>query len=138
MPDRLENFLRNIPLLGGLMDCTWSDHWDSINQLTVIVLLSTAPIWLAALIVFAKGKIHEFPTFMLALHSAVANGTEGASYLCISSTGFGRETFPGLPQENRHASAASRKLLSCLPKALWADYRGAVLRYVWQHRRAGR
>jgi hypothetical protein len=67
-------FLRGIPLFGGLVDCTLQDHWESLRQTAVIVLLSTTPIWLGALIVYSFGVNLEFASFMDALQKTVGNG----------------------------------------------------------------
>jgi hypothetical protein len=67
-------YARVIPLFGGLVDCTWQDHWQSLTQTVVIVLLSTTPIWLGALIVYAGGVTLNFAAYMAALHSTVKNG----------------------------------------------------------------
>jgi len=66
--------VRVIPLFGGLVDCTWQDHWQALTQVIVIVLLSTTPIWLGALIVYAGGVNLNFGAFMAALQSTVKNG----------------------------------------------------------------
>jgi hypothetical protein len=69
------NHARAIPLFGGLVDCTWRDHWDSLTQTFVIVLLSTTPIWLGALIVvYSAGAGLELAAFGTALKSTVKNG----------------------------------------------------------------
>lgn len=60
--------------MGALVDCTWADHWESLRQLTLIVCLSTTPIWLGALIVYAKGEHLELWALRSAFSSMVANG----------------------------------------------------------------
>ena len=67
-------YARAVPLFGGLVDCTWQDHWQSLKQTFVIVLLSTAPIWLGALIVYAEGLNLGVAAYMAALQSTVKNG----------------------------------------------------------------
>jgi len=67
-------FARGIPLLGGLVDCSWQDHWESLRQTAVIVLLSTTPIWLGAVIVYSFGVNLEFASFKDALQNTAGNG----------------------------------------------------------------
>jgi hypothetical protein len=67
-------WVKNLPLVGPLADCTWDDHWESLGQLTVVFGLSTAPIWLGALIVYGTGGDLGYPAFVSALSSMVANG----------------------------------------------------------------
>lgn len=47
--------LRSIPLLGGLVECDRDDHWKAVQQTVVVLLLSTMPVWLGTLIVYALG-----------------------------------------------------------------------------------
>jgi hypothetical protein len=47
--------LRGIPLFGGLVECDLDDHWKAVQQTTVVLLLSTMPVWLGTIIVFALG-----------------------------------------------------------------------------------
>lgn len=74
---RLEYFVnkfRNVPLLGPLMDCDGRDHWDSLGQTLVILVLSTTPITLAALVIFGTGTQMTYAAFGAALGSTIANG----------------------------------------------------------------
>jgi hypothetical protein len=64
----------NSPLLSGLPDCDWSDHWEAFGQTFVVLLFSTAPIWLTALIAYGSGENLTFATFRSAMHGSVANG----------------------------------------------------------------
>lgn len=68
------NYVREFPLLGGLIDCDGRDHWESLGQTTVITILSTAPIWLATLMVFASANHMDVAAFKAALYGTVANG----------------------------------------------------------------
>ncbi len=68
------NRFRWIPLIGGLVDCTVNDHWDSAKQMAVITGLSTAPLWLASLMVFGSGDQLDFAAFKAAVQSPIAHG----------------------------------------------------------------
>lgn len=74
MLKRFQATARNIPLLGGLADCSWDDHWESIRQTFVVLLMSTAPIWLAAIIVYGKGQDLSYPALRAAFVSTIADG----------------------------------------------------------------
>lgn len=60
--------------MGGLVDCDGRDHWESLGQTTVITGLSTAPIWLATLMVFAAAAHMDMPALKAALYGTVAKG----------------------------------------------------------------
>jgi len=49
-------FFRGLPVFGGLADARWRDHREAINEVGVNVLLSTLPIWLGAIFLFAAAK----------------------------------------------------------------------------------
>jgi len=68
------NKVREIPLFGPLMDCDGSDHWESLGQTLVILLLSTTPIWLATLVIFGTGTQMSYAVFWAALYSTITNG----------------------------------------------------------------
>src|ERR1700692_2847508 len=68
------NLVREIPVLGGLVDCSGKDHWDSLGQTTVLFLLSTMPIWLGTLIVYATGENAGFLAFKRAFYSTITHG----------------------------------------------------------------
>ena len=74
MTDEFRNRIREAPLLGGLVDCDWSDHREALGQTFIVLLFSTAPIWLAALIVYGRGTSLKFAAFGAALYGAVSNG----------------------------------------------------------------
>ena len=69
-----QNRLRYFPLLGGLVDCTAKDHWDSLGQLVVITVLSTAPLWLASFMLFGSGPKLDIAAFLAALQEPVSHG----------------------------------------------------------------
>lgn len=66
--------IREIPLLGPLADCDGEDHWQSLGQTIVVVVLSTTPIWLAAIVVFAMGVEISSGAFLSALRGTVSHG----------------------------------------------------------------
>jgi hypothetical protein len=68
------NYMREIPVFGGLVDCDGHDHWESIGETTVLFILSSMPIWLGALIVYATSNKVGLVGWKLALFSTVANG----------------------------------------------------------------
>lgn len=72
--ENLRNILRTIPLLGGLADCDLSDHREALGQTFIVLLFSTAPLWLAALIVYGTGDDLAGSAFLAALKGTVANG----------------------------------------------------------------
>ena len=71
---QFRDYARQVPLLGGLVDCDGADHWDALGQTFVVLLLSTTPIWLAALIIYGSGTNLDYSAFKLAMRSTVANG----------------------------------------------------------------
>lgn len=82
----LEDFLdivREIPIFGGLVDCDRHDHWESLGQTTVLFVLSSMPIWLGTLIVYATGE----KTGCAALKTALL-GTISRGELFMYSTAF--------------------------------------------------
>lgn len=60
--------------MGGLVDCDGSDHWEAVAQTFVVLLFSTAPIWLAAIIVYGSGDDLALSALKAALHGTVAKG----------------------------------------------------------------
>jgi len=56
MASEWKGYAREVPLFGGLVDCDLADHWKALGQTFIVVLISTAPIWLAALVVYGKGN----------------------------------------------------------------------------------
>lgn len=51
-----KDYAREIPVVGGLVDCNGQDHWEALGQTLVLFVLSTMPIWLGTLIVYATGS----------------------------------------------------------------------------------
>lgn len=68
------NYAREIPVFGGLVDCDGRDHWESLGETAVLFTLSSMPIWLGALIVYATTDKVGCMGWRLALFSTVANG----------------------------------------------------------------
>jgi hypothetical protein len=68
------NKVRDIPLLGPLIDCDGSDHWESLGQTLVILLLSTTPIWLATLVIFGTGTEMSYAALWAALYNTITDG----------------------------------------------------------------
>lgn len=66
--------VRRFPLLGGLVDCDGEDHWESIQQTVVIVILSTMPIWLGTIIIVALGDAVSRATLKAAFFSTIFGG----------------------------------------------------------------
>ena len=67
-------YLRGIPLFGGLVDCGARDHWDALCQTFVTLILSTTPIWLATVLLYGMGDNAGYPVLQAAFHSTIANG----------------------------------------------------------------
>jgi len=67
-------FLKRIPLFGGLVDCDREEHWESLGQTVVILLLSGMPIWLATLIVFGTGDRLDYAALEAGFYSTIAQG----------------------------------------------------------------
>lgn len=74
MGEMLRDNVRQIPIFGGLMDCSWQDHWESLGQTTVVLLLSTMPIWLGTIIVYATGDIAGYAGFKASFYGTLAHG----------------------------------------------------------------
>lgn len=69
-----KDYAREVPLFGGLVDCDKSDHWEALGQTTVLFVLSSMPIWLGTLIVYATGEKPGFLGFKIALFSTITRG----------------------------------------------------------------
>src|SRR5258708_33801486 len=72
-----EEFLdvvREVPIFGGLLDCDGHDHWESLGQTTVLFVLSSMPIWLGTLIVYATGEKAGCVAFKAAIFSTITRG----------------------------------------------------------------
>jgi len=66
--------VRRLPLFGGLVDCDGEDHWESLQQTTVILTLSTMPIWLGTFIIVALGDTVSGVAFKAAFYSTIFGG----------------------------------------------------------------
>jgi hypothetical protein len=101
--DEFKSYAREFPVLGGLVDCGGRDHWEALGQTTVLFVLSTMPIWLGTLIVYATGEISSSHGFRMAFDSTIIRGE-----LFMYATAFlapifwialadrpGARTFPG-------------------------------------------
>jgi hypothetical protein len=73
-PKDFLNVVREVPVLGGLVDCDGHDHWESLGQTTVLFVLSSMPIWLGTLIVYATGEKTGCVGFKAALISTISKG----------------------------------------------------------------
>jgi hypothetical protein len=65
---------RRVPLIGGLVDCDGEDHWESLQQTAVILVLSTMPIWLGTIIILALGVPNSGVTWRMAFFSTIFDG----------------------------------------------------------------
>lgn len=72
--EEIRGYAKEFPVLGGLVVCDGRDHWDALGQTTVLFVLSTMPIWLGTLIVYAMGELTGFAGFKCAICSTVARG----------------------------------------------------------------
>jgi hypothetical protein len=70
----IQDKAREFPVLGGLVDCDGRDHWESLGQTTVLFVLSSMPIWLGTLIVYATGEVTGRAGAKLALFSTISRG----------------------------------------------------------------
>lgn len=66
--------LRKLPLVGGLTDCSTSDHWTSIQEFTVLVMWSTCPIWMGSILVWAMGASSDLVALASAFRGTIDNG----------------------------------------------------------------
>lgn len=64
---------RNIPLIGPLADCSLRDHWETTVQMFLILLFSTAPLWLGSLVIFATST-EKHLRFTAAFMCTIDNG----------------------------------------------------------------
>lgn len=78
----LKNITREVPVVGGLVDCGVRDHWESLGQTSVLFILSSMPIWLGTLIVYAMDK-----TGCLGVRAAFSSTINGGE-LFMYSTAF--------------------------------------------------
>lgn len=73
--------LRRVPLVGPLVDCTFEDHSETIQQVCITLLLSTAPFTLGSLILYATNW-HTCLTLPNAFWSTV---WDGELFMCSTS-----------------------------------------------------
>ena len=73
MWSRIQRYFARIPLIGPLVDCRLRDHVETIGQTFVVLLLSTAPLWLGALVIHGttQDAVHSFRQ---AFFGTIANG----------------------------------------------------------------
>jgi len=64
---------RQIPLFGPLVDCNARDHAETIGQTLIVLLLSTAPLWLGGLVIYVSNPDNTL-TLEAALRRTVVNG----------------------------------------------------------------
>lgn len=65
---------REFPIFGGLVDCQRRDFWEALGQTTVLFVLSSMPIWLGTLIVYATGEKAGGLGFRMAFLSTISRG----------------------------------------------------------------
>jgi hypothetical protein len=70
----LRDLAKQFPIFGGLVDCSWQDHWESLGQTTVVLVLSTMPIWLGTIIVYATGDTTGYGGFRSAFYGTLGHG----------------------------------------------------------------
>src|SRR5258708_21040805 len=64
---------RRVPLFGPLVECDLRDHAETLGQTLIVLLLSTAPLWLGGLVIFGINSQDSF-TFGVALRRTVEHG----------------------------------------------------------------
>jgi hypothetical protein len=60
-PLSIKSFCRGLPLIGGLADARRRDHREAVKEVGVNILLSTAPIWLGCIFLWAFQKFAMSP-----------------------------------------------------------------------------
>lgn len=71
---KIPDIAREIPLLGGLVDCNLRDHWKAIQQTFITIVFSTLPIWLGALIILSGGEDISFVKYLEVIKSSINRG----------------------------------------------------------------
>jgi hypothetical protein len=66
--------LRKFPLFGGLIDCGLKDHWDATSQISITLIVSATPIWLATLLLYATTDNPGYSALRSSFLSTIANG----------------------------------------------------------------
>ena len=64
---------RRLPLLGPVVDCSMKDLVETIYQTFIVLLLSTAPLWLGGLVIFIVST-QDSLTLLAALKQTVDHG----------------------------------------------------------------
>jgi amino acid transporter len=88
-----------LPILGGLVECEWADHWHALGQFATELVFATCPIWLGALILYLTGVM----TYLSALSEVTRGGelfvyctaTLGPVIFLVHKDPKGRGKFPG-------------------------------------------
>jgi hypothetical protein len=65
--------IRRIPLFGPLVDCHARDHAETLGQTLIVLLLSTAPLWLGGLVIFGISPEDSF-TLGASLRRTIGHG----------------------------------------------------------------
>jgi hypothetical protein len=74
MWNKFRELVRRIPLLSGLADCDAGDHWEALGETCIVLIFSTTPIWLGAIIIYATGDDMSWTAYKAALYGPVAKG----------------------------------------------------------------
>jgi hypothetical protein len=70
---RLKKSLGSFPLVGGLMYCQWSDHWDALKEFSTTLFWAFMPIWLGAFVLYIMDVTGK-TSYAMSLHEALFNG----------------------------------------------------------------
>jgi hypothetical protein len=68
-----QSHFRQIPLFGPLVDCNARDHAETLGQTLIVLLLSTAPLWLGGLVIYGINPDNTL-TLIAALKRTVMHG----------------------------------------------------------------
>jgi hypothetical protein len=79
------NLIRRIPLFGPLTDCDGGDHWAATQEIFIVSVVSTIPLWLGAVLMVILADQTQPTNFGSALTLSVANGE--LFILCTSLLG---------------------------------------------------
>lgn len=47
--------IRKLPIVSGLADCRWQDHWEAVREIVPNLVVSLMPIWVGAFVVLLLG-----------------------------------------------------------------------------------
>lgn len=78
---KIKALLRKTPILGPLVDCRLKDHGETLRQIPVTLLLSTAPFWLGALVLYVT-RASTTLTLRNAFWSTI---WDGELFMCATS-----------------------------------------------------